>query len=661
MKNSLILFILLIAFSYANAQREFLSSNITSDNNQLLKKDKIVIDFNTTYYEPFIEEFRQTESLRHLCIKNEPKKTVNLGNIEFINKLELINISEEEFNPIFNSLKLSSRINKLSLTEIHIEKFPYRLKEISFNELSLKNCDGTKINNLLNYLDTENNIKKLRINNSQLIEFKAKKLKNLQVLDLRNNQLSGIPYFLVELNNLDSLYISGNHIPDLINEVTKLANSYLKFLEIDQINNEELETIKGRLKGITVKCKIAEDTEKEEKLNYGQLQASDKSIEILSSAYLAYPRMLSQNISNNTFDSTLFEERFWSERYLGKYPISETSISESVLNIYNYRSPVKRKMAFNFYKKRNFLIFKTGVVSSELYKAYPELNSFKKMIWVIDDTMSRRFFYRQFRRMKFYDLRIQYNTSRQNFTLIFKAAGRFFKVNAYPVYKNKSLETAQEKYPKIYAQYLKRLTQRARRFNKEIKRNKTKFSFAQENFKRMLWNQLRDNYMSLEERKMTKKEWLAYYNEIVKNEKSVINDAKARLNVLVRALEINNYLENSEIIGPESFPTRYYFQLTDKMDNNIPVQTYLIINKTDFTYKIRRVANPLNPLTIFLEDEKSYAIVGFLPNKSVSISTWDDISQTITIEENINIKRLASEVTSYSLATIGQIINTIEI
>ena len=120
-------------------------------------------------------------------------------------------------NKVNNPQEKNSQINKkLNLSEQNIQKIP----EYVFNQTNLEELDISK-NQLTGSIQAEirhlQNLKVLNVSNNQMTGIPAEigQLHNLQVLDLSNNKLTGLPHELGNLQNLKILNISGNNYSKL--------------------------------------------------------------------------------------------------------------------------------------------------------------------------------------------------------------------------------------------------------------------------------------------------------------------------------------------------------------------------------------------------------------------------------------------------------------
>lgn len=119
---------------------------------------------------------------------------------------------EARVDEVKNEERVVSSSNVLDLTGQELTKVPmYVFDKIDVQELNLSN------NRLTGSLQAEirhlQNLKVLDLSNNQFTGVPAEigQLKNLEVLNLSNNQLTGLPHELGNLSNLKVLNLKGNN------------------------------------------------------------------------------------------------------------------------------------------------------------------------------------------------------------------------------------------------------------------------------------------------------------------------------------------------------------------------------------------------------------------------------------------------------------------
>lgn len=113
--------------------------------------------------------------------------------------------------------------------------------------IDLSNKDLTKAPE---YIFNESGVEVLNLSNNKLsgaLQAEIRHMVNLRVLDLSNNNFTGVPAEIGQLNNLEVLDLSGNPITGLPYELANLTK--LKSLDLRETNysSQDLEVIKKGL------------------------------------------------------------------------------------------------------------------------------------------------------------------------------------------------------------------------------------------------------------------------------------------------------------------------------------------------------------------------------------------------------------------------------
>lgn len=98
-------------------------------------------------------------------------------------------------------------------------------------------------------------LESLNVSNNQLegsLQAEIRHLQNLKVLDLSNNNFSGVPAEIGQLQKLEVLNLSNNKITGLPNELGNLSNLKLLDLSGNQYSEADLAVIKKTLPKDTV-------------------------------------------------------------------------------------------------------------------------------------------------------------------------------------------------------------------------------------------------------------------------------------------------------------------------------------------------------------------------------------------------------------------------
>ncbi len=113
---------------------------------------------------------------------------------------------------------------------------------------------GQTLRNTPNYVFGNTDIQKLDLSNNSLdgsLQAEVRQLQNLKILNLSNNQFTGVPAEIGQLNNLEILDLSNNQLTGLPHELGNLSNLRVLDLRGNNYAPADLDTIKDRLPRMT--------------------------------------------------------------------------------------------------------------------------------------------------------------------------------------------------------------------------------------------------------------------------------------------------------------------------------------------------------------------------------------------------------------------------
>jgi len=109
---------------------------------------------------------------------------------------------------------------------------------------------GKKLNKTPEYVFSSTHIQKLDLSTNNLdgsLQAEVRLLENLKVLDLSNNQFTGVPAEIGQLKNLEILNLSNNKITGLPHEIGNLSRLKLLDLRGNDYSSSDLDIIKKNL------------------------------------------------------------------------------------------------------------------------------------------------------------------------------------------------------------------------------------------------------------------------------------------------------------------------------------------------------------------------------------------------------------------------------
>ena len=659
LKRSFITIVTLLLASLLKAQpvsRTGLSANV-------LQNRKIVLDINSPFFKQEFNEIAKKKFIYKLRIINSGSEK-NLDSllpfsVSAIRELEFVNLSGKEFYYLINKLSGCNRISSFSLKNVKLPDLPISfINEKNVSILLIDDCKSINPQSFHILLTGCIKAEKLRIRNCALYSLPDSIcLPNVRVIDFRDNKLANAGKQLYKLYSLDSVYLSGNFIPDPVNDFGFFEKSNVMFIETDSITPAVNRKIKEKTVNKTILFhKVEEPAQTESNTFYGQFKTGNSSFVIYSDAYLQYEKLFSNPLSGIYIDTLSLEELFWdttgnsAPHYLIAFRIfKEKNVIKKHINFgfnkhYGFFKNIKRK---GKYRKSNF------------YRQHPEMNIYKKYTWVIKNEITPADF-RSFSKTDFVDLRLKYNDTGKYFTLFLKKSdGKIVQTDVYPVNngnKRKNINI-RKKYPSEYARYLSALAGIARRFDNDLYKNKQKIYSALIRNKTNAWNTLR-TYMSLQERVMTETEWLKYYTNVLRYEDEALKSSYPGDMLLKRQLQKLGFKDiyDKEVDSADINIVNVFF--TDYKGVNIPVNKIVLINKTNFTYKYISLKPSINPVNLNIPVNDDIAVLVFLPDNSVGIINRESVIDFISNDSDNGMR---ASVINHGLITIGQILNELQL
>ncbi len=659
LKKTLITIIIMLLMSLLYAQEVKLNSSLSSG---VVPAKSIVLDINSQFFKDEYSEIAKKQFLFKLRIINSGSgkilDSLPILSATSIDVLEFQDITGGDFYTLTDKLVNCKTIGVLSLKNVKISDIPVSfIKEKNISTLQFEDCKTISPLSFHLLLTDSVETKKIMIRNCALYSLPDKlSLPYIEVIDLRDNKLTSAGQNLCDLNSLDSVYLSGNFIPDPVNDLEYLIKSNVRFIETDSVSLSVNQNIREKMIGKTIVFHNIEDfTDKLSNSFFGQFKTGNPSFIIYSDAYLQYEKLLSNPLFIYNPDTLSFEEKFWDTSgnvrpYLMPF------------RIFKEKNVVKKHINFGFKESKETIRTFIGCSKcgrSNFYRQHPEMNIFRRYTWVIKAQITPGDF-RNYSKIDFIDLRIRYDGVDKFFTLYLKKVdGSIIWLGAYPVKKGNKHKNAGiwKKYPSEYARYLSALDRHSRQLDKDLYRNKQKIHTAVIKNKRNLWNTLR-SYMSIEEREMTETEWLKYYTNALRYEDEALKSSYPGEVLLCRQLEklgyINRYSKAIDSLSVKIIPAFF----VDNNGVNIPVKKVVLIDRTSFTYKIISVKSPLDPVMETIPVENNVVMLVYLPDSSVGIVKNKNIGIAIKNNCETGIK---TSVVEPGLITIGQIINDLKL
>lgn len=381
-------------------------------------------------------------------------------------------------------------------------------------------------------------------------------------------------------------------------------------------------------------------SEEGDSLVFREIKVSSKGVKIFSQAYMHYPHIFRDFDRKALFDSTSFEERFVDISFANivkiEPDIRDPKVYETIaLDV--YKGGIKKEIWFTFKRNEGY--------SQSLFRKNPELNAFTGMAWVYNGSLKKKqfkktfIFYKRRKRRQWSDFRIYYDNSSQKFKINLKNTEGFVELEAYPRYTalSRDIKESQEAYEKIYGNYLKSLGKRKNKFEKTIQKRKNSFYNSLKAYDENLWKKFQENYMSEEERLLSREDWLVYYDKVIANERKAMGNASPNQENVIRSINIDGYKQkaSSSLLSDDNnnnYKTLYQNSNQDKL----AITDILLVDVEQKTYKKYIGSKGIKTINIDLPDNSNIVLIAWLRNGDIGYVSQDEL-RNFTADKNNQI------------------------
>jgi hypothetical protein len=550
----------------------------------------------------------------------------------------------------------------------------------NLNKLVIKNNENFNLEHSILFISHLPNLKNLTIPVNQLDDLpeNISLLKNLEVLDLSDNQLTDLPKEMSEMDSLKVLNIEKNIFINPVKTLEKLKGLNIRYISYDPVITDK---DREKLKKIFPKADIVEIVDTTDNgadlsdatgsVNTGSEEQDTASNEFtkiivdgahfqaLSDAYLHYPVVFDRQNFKNTFDSLLFEERYMDTTYANVWKMQPWHDYDNI-RLYLYKYGDKGEIWFDFHPDDK----KMGVTNTSQYlsKNNPEVIAFLGMKWVYIGNLTKQQFKRKFIKTPegircWIDMRIYYNERDKNFTIELKDKKGFTEITAYMRNRSTliSLEKAQESYESFYERYAKLLDSRRKRFHKRLLKDKMSYDVTLQRAVVNTWESFRRIYMSPDEKSMSMKQWLEYYDDVLADESKALYNAAPSATLFERNLVLKGFMNatNMPLLSDTSKMKGVYGIFRDDKKNSVAVMKTIVLNLSDKTFKVYEGSVGLKSIKMYFLVSSQYALIAELHNGDIGVlksDTFSQISLHHNKEHTFILERLPRKV-----STIGQI------
>lgn len=608
----------------------------------------------------------------------------DLSSLNQLHSLTIVQSPGLNFTNLFRKLAGAKSLNRLVLDNNGIRVLPKTIIMMqSISSLVIRNNENFEVEKALQIMSRLPNLKELALPVNQLSDLPEciALLKNLEILDLSDNQLIDLPSRMGSMDSLEVLNIEKNVLVNPVKTLEKLKGLNIKYLSMDVcMTDKEME----KLSKIFPKAEIIEIVDTVSNMDDGSniydyfevdsISGYDSSdfeyrtiivdgakFRALSDAYLRYPVIFDKPNFLNTFDSLLFEERYMDTTYSNVWKIQAWRNYDNI-RLYLFKGGEKGEIWFDFHKDYK----KTSFPDAYITKNNAEILTFLGLKWVYQGTLTKNQFVSKYiKKGKTYkywmDARIYFNERDKNFTIELKDNKGFSQFNAYVRNRSQliSIEKSQESYEYYFERYTKALDNRRKRFHKRLFKDKSAYDITLMRSKINAWESFRKNYMSLEEQRMSMKNWLEYYDQVIADEKAALENSAPCISLFERNLQLNgfNNANNTALLADTNKMKGVYGMFRDEQKNMVAAVSVVLINIDEKFYRSFDGSLGLKNIRLYFKIPYRYAIVAELRNGDIGILKPVNFSQ-ITLRHNKEYV-FTLEKLSRKIFTIGQISNMI--
>lgn len=576
--------------------------------------------------------------------KSLPEAFFNRQSINCISVSEMIDF---DFDLFFSQVMHLPNLKQLNIDECELTTLNPSLKKMkNLEELSITNCINIDFVQAMAVIAEMPMLKKLSLPVDDLCSLPANifGLKKLESLDISNIVGYEMPK---ELSAALKINADKKDMVEIQNAARKITIVFTGFME--NYDGKLPDCLQKLFSDCSISLKnnltLPSDTNnRDNNIIYGEFTEFNAPDYILSEAYLHYARLFNFGIN---FDSTMFDERYTSHKYTNTFPVNTSQRASSINHhLYLWKGQVskdlRKNIVFNFRPE-------SGAYPYSIINFNREIMRFQGMYWILDEPISKKKFRKKYCRgikrndnigNAWNDIRIYYDDDEKMFTIEMKNVNEYSRFKAHPVLATSGdPEQSKKEYISRYLSYSKTLQSRRKKFNAQMIKNKQK-SYNQriKNFNAM-WKEFSANYFSVEEKKMSQKQWLEYYDKIIASEKSAFSGTSVSVELLQRYLEICDVvyenavytndpmaminIRNNQLLGQllfDSLRSVYPVDFVDKLENKLVIQHVFVINNVRKIYYRQLGSLGVEQQLIWLAPSNDIVFIVILRNGKIGIA-----------------------------------------
>lgn len=546
-----------------------------------------------------IHTYRSLQRLRLEGTCDQDKLSKLMYRLSVLKNLNTLEFIDNDLNKLPDNITVLKFLRSLSIqgsVDLNLNEALLKLKAIPISTLNLLENDLVSVPENFAVLSS---LQRLQISGSNQLDYSAlmtvlkslpnlsylalpfnyitdlpeniSQMRNLKVLDVSENNLFELPAQMSALRGMNQFNIHGNLLIDPVRDLEKLKDNAIRYLSLDnELSDTELEQIKKIFPDVQIDFPLAKKVDTAQakpivEVRDGNLKVQ-KSYKILSPAYMVFAGTMAALRYN--FDTLTFDQRYLDLRYV--------NVRQKVANRNDYTDCLflRNKRFWREVKHpKNEIWFVFGDNRNTLNRSHSELRAFAGMYWVYSGALNKKQFSklfvvkkRNFRRGRFEkapyrigrkkdpiywnDVRINFSANNSMYTITLKSDTGYTEFTAYPRFANTDVESSSRQYYRRFNTYQRGLLQRKLQFQKQHARDKARYDAALARTKEATYMSLR-LMMSNDERRMTKQEWLEYYDGIIAKEKEALDNSALQSGYIMRYLNLAGYntLNSSAVQG----------------------------------------------------------------------------------------------------------------
>ena len=290
------------------------------------------------------------------------------------------------------------------------------------------------------------------------------------------------------------------------------------------------------------------------------------------------------------------------------------------------------------------------------------MRAFTPYNWAYEGKLKKKKFKKLYsgthRNPKYYsDLRVEMIDDNNTFSITLKNDTGFIQFNARLHYANAIQPEAQTTIVSAakYKRYIKALSKKRTMVNKSIIARNEMVASEIRKAENKAWIDFQKMYMTNEERKLSRAQWLKYYESVIANRNKAIASATATSDNMKQFLDLNDYkpLNLAQQIQTDSSYKVVQVAFYDSLHHRLADASVLLIDPLSKTYSRFRGEYGVKRAELSISSNPNYQIYIELMNGDIALSSAKNIYDML--ENRKSQSELKCETVSKKLATTGMV------